>query len=531
MRKKITSLSVLLLSGAFLLTSCVKDEELESTKNLRTAKETREAEKLAEEKALADLKKKEQELANSKEEFSQLTAKQAQINALLTQQKEAIDGLRNAESAVKGAEAAITAANNEKADLVAAKTQVEENYNLAKAAAERNLEANQRGQVAVQKELEILNNTTLGDNVVELSNQLAEKKLKQEELTQEVAVAQDAYDNARAAAKKELTDNLLATTLFSTLYSVQNYVYSAKYGTNDYSFPADERTYIVLSNFLKNVSYISPLDYERQTRTAFIGRSVPVSRDGSATKPVKQGYTYSQELAFKALEVQNLPDLLNDIEGKIAAATTPVTAAEAAVASARAALAADPTNVGLQTALTNAQNNLTQRQEKLNKVRTAQAKRREAYTALSTAANITAANDVLAAFNNKLADLADKYAVLQVAEVKLDVLDAEIRALTTLGATTLVQNNGTLESTSKAARVKALNEKLAILKAEEARLKDAISNSSRAALNTNERNTAAKDATVALQTAIKTNQESLVAFYTAQLNYVKAQLTALGVQQ
>lgn len=85
MRKKITSLSVLLLSGAFLLTSCVKDEELESTKNLRTAKETREAEKLAEEKALADLKKKEQELANSKEEFSQLTAKQAQINALLTQ--------------------------------------------------------------------------------------------------------------------------------------------------------------------------------------------------------------------------------------------------------------------------------------------------------------------------------------------------------------------------------------------------------------------------------------------------------------
>lgn len=50
MRKKITSLSVLLLSGAFLLTSCVKDEELESTKNLRTAKETREAEKLAEEK-------------------------------------------------------------------------------------------------------------------------------------------------------------------------------------------------------------------------------------------------------------------------------------------------------------------------------------------------------------------------------------------------------------------------------------------------------------------------------------------------
>ena len=61
MRKKITSLSVLLLSGAFLLTSCVKDEELESTKNLRTAKETREAEKLAEEKALAELEKKKQE--------------------------------------------------------------------------------------------------------------------------------------------------------------------------------------------------------------------------------------------------------------------------------------------------------------------------------------------------------------------------------------------------------------------------------------------------------------------------------------
>lgn len=515
MRKEITSLSVLLLSGAFLLTSCVKDEELESTKNLRTAKETREAEKLAEEKA--------------DKEFSQLTAKQAQIKVLLDQQKEAIVGLRSAESTVKAAEAAITAANNEKADLEAEKAKVEEQYNLAKAAAERDLEANQRGQVAVQKELEILNSTTLGDNVVELSNQLAEKKLKKEELTQEVAVAQDAYDNARAAAKKELTDNLLATTLFSTLYSVQDYEYSAKYSTNTY--PYDESTYINVSNFLKNVNYISSLNYESQTRTAFINRNVPVSRDGSATKPVKQGYTYSEELAFKALEVQNLPDLLNDIEGKIAAATTPVTAAEAAVASARAALAADPTNVGLQTALTNAQNDLTTKQQKLNKVRTAQAKRREAYTALSTAANITAANDVLAAFNNKLADLADKYAVLKVAEVKWYVLNAEISALRTLGATTLVQNDGTLESTSKAARVKALNEKLAILKAEEARLKDAISNSSRAALNTNERNTAAKDATVALQTAIKTNQESLIAFYTAQLNYVKAQLTALGVQQ
>lgn len=265
MRKKITSLSVLLLSGAFLLTSCVKDEELESTKNLRTAKETREAEKLAEEKALAELKKKEQELANSKEEFSQLTAKQAQINALLTQQKQAIDGLRGAESAVKAAEAAITAANNEKADLVAAKTQVEENYNLAKAAADRNLEANQRGQVAVQKELEILNNTTLGDNVVELSNQLSEKKSQLEVLEKELAVAQDAYDNARAAAKKAVTNDLLATTLFSTLYGVEDYVYSAKYST--YTYPQDESTYISVSNFLKNVNYISPLNYESQTFT------------------------------------------------------------------------------------------------------------------------------------------------------------------------------------------------------------------------------------------------------------------------
>ena len=73
MRKKITSLSVLLLSGAFLLTSCVKDEELESTKNLRTAKETREAEKLAEEKA--------------EKELTQQGAKQGRVQALIDRQK------------------------------------------------------------------------------------------------------------------------------------------------------------------------------------------------------------------------------------------------------------------------------------------------------------------------------------------------------------------------------------------------------------------------------------------------------------
>ena len=88
------------------------------------------------------------------------------------------------------------------------------------------------------------------------------------------------------------------------LYGVEDYVYSAKYST--YTYPQDESTYISVSNFLKNVNYISPLNYESQTRTAFINRNVPVSRDGSATKPVKQGYTYSEELAFKTLEVQKL---------------------------------------------------------------------------------------------------------------------------------------------------------------------------------------------------------------------------------
>lgn len=61
---------MLLLSGAFLFTSCVKDEELESTKNLRTAKETREAEKLAEEKAkvAAEQAQAENTLASAKDQ-------------------------------------------------------------------------------------------------------------------------------------------------------------------------------------------------------------------------------------------------------------------------------------------------------------------------------------------------------------------------------------------------------------------------------------------------------------------------------
>ena len=57
MRRKITSLSLLLLSGAVLFTSCVKDEEQENTKALRDAKVARESEKIAEERASSKVSK------------------------------------------------------------------------------------------------------------------------------------------------------------------------------------------------------------------------------------------------------------------------------------------------------------------------------------------------------------------------------------------------------------------------------------------------------------------------------------------
>ena len=108
MRRKITSLSLLLLSGAVLFTSCVKDEEQENTKALRDAKVARESEKLNEEKAKAatEQAQAEQTLASTKER---------RIQALVQLQA-------TYENDIKDAEAAIAQATDENASYAAKKT-------------------------------------------------------------------------------------------------------------------------------------------------------------------------------------------------------------------------------------------------------------------------------------------------------------------------------------------------------------------------------------------------------------------------
>ena len=100
MRKKITSLSLLFLSGALVLTSCVKNEEEESTKALRTAQEQRAKEKLAEDKT-----QKAMELEQTKKA----------LVASLVERKTAILG------EIATEKANIVTAQNENADRTASK--------------------------------------------------------------------------------------------------------------------------------------------------------------------------------------------------------------------------------------------------------------------------------------------------------------------------------------------------------------------------------------------------------------------------
>lgn len=204
---------MLLLSGAFLLTSCVKDEELESTKNLRTAKETREAEKLAEEKALAELEKKKQELANSSVEFAQLEAKQKRIQELAARQSAILNEIADAKKEIKTQEAVKTTETAKKELLQA-------EVDLAQEKLERNVEQKNRQIAVIEHDLASLENVEFADVTTALKEYSAKYEEKTAVTTKKEA-AEKTYNEAKAAAVKTLTDALVATDLFKALYKDQ----------------------------------------------------------------------------------------------------------------------------------------------------------------------------------------------------------------------------------------------------------------------------------------------------------------------
>lgn len=508
MRKKITSLSVLLLSGAFLLTSCVKDEELESTKNLRTAKETREAEKLAEEKALAELEKKKQELANSSVEFAQLEAKQKRIQELAARQSAILNEIADAKKEIKTQEAVKTTETAKKELLQA-------EVDLAQEKLERNVEQKNRQIAVIEHDLASLENVEFADVTTALKEYSAKYEEKTAVTTKKEA-AEKTYNEAKAAAVKTLTDALVATDLFKALYKDQGNGQYALISNGYYSY-------------VKNLVAYSLLNHRSQTVTSLASRGIPVETDNDAAKPTSNGYTYSDLRVKKTLTAQNLNSFLAIVveaeanvtptEAQITTYANAVTAAQTALTAATNAYNADRSNATLRANYEAALQSFDYAQQVLTEqtaLRTRNLKEvqkaRATYNVLNTAANFTAPNDAINAYNGKLAELAASWAAWQTLVDKEALLDAQVTALYAVAT-----------STSKEDAVKALKDELTSLKENLNNLKKTQEDLKKTNVTNNTRD-------IEKAAAVIEAQEAIVAAKTAELNYVKAQLAALGVQ-
>ena len=497
MRKKITSLSLLLFSGALVLTSCVKNEEEESTKALRTAQEQRAKEKLAEEKT---------------QKAAELEQTKKALVASLVERKTAILG------EIATEKANIVTAQNENADRTASKATLQSKVDLAAEKLARNLESYNRQIAAKEHEKTVVAAANLAD-VVALNNQIKTKQTAKELATQQQEVASQAYTNAKATVVKAFTNGLLATNLVKALYKNN--------GDGTYSPITDPDVFA----YVKNFANVGNLDYSGITPTALAARTTTlVNSDNDATKPTSGGYTFTDLIAKKQIALQDL----NNLQASIVAATperpdyttldTAIANAQADVTSARATYNADPTTANRNAyeaalrALQTAQNAKTTAQENYATALKTATKLRAAQTALTADGNVAAVNRVITTFNSALTGLAQKNAALLTLRDKVSLLDAEINALVALGGTT----NGDI-SGAKAELIKAINNAITDLKEAKRAAEEAHANVVKTNITEKTRDTTAKNAEIAASQAI-------IAAKTAELNYVNAQLTALGVK-
>lgn len=182
MRRKITSLSLLLLSGAVLFTSCVKDEEQENTKALRDAKVARESEKIVEERASSKVSKV----------------------------KELVDLQTTYENDIKNAEEAIARATDENASYVAKKTASEADVARKKEDANREI-------ARLNAQIEALQNS-VDANYEDLLKQIEVKKAAIEKEENVKAKAYYDFENAEKALLQPIVEGVLKSDIFNVVY-------------------------------------------------------------------------------------------------------------------------------------------------------------------------------------------------------------------------------------------------------------------------------------------------------------------------
>ncbi len=479
MRRKITSLSLLLLSGAVLFTSCVKDEEQESTKALRTAKETREAEKIAEERASSKVSKV----------------------------KELVDLQTTYENDIKNAEEAIARATDENASYAAKKTASEADVARKKEDANREI-------ARLNAQIEALQNS-VDANYEDLLKQIEVKKAAIEKEENVKAKAYYDFENAEKALLQPIVEGVLKSDIFNVVYQY------------------DSRG----SNYIRYTLVTSPVNgsnYVKNLRSATFNLStddlssklntLPLTKDYAQDYQTHDGVTLYYE-KFKPIAAKNLNSLDATILGltvyptddDINALAETLSNRTQAHNTAKNAYTATP-NATTQSALQAAKHALDNAQNALDTAKEQQAESiayNAKYTAvrnlLGTQANIGAFNALITTYNNGLAGLAQKYAPYVKSFEKLEVLEAEKTALTSL------LDGAKVDGQSVAEKISSLK---GLVKAQQ----DIIVAADKNHADTNTRLQAVNEKIIAANTAIK-------AAKTAAVNYVKAQLAALGVQQ
>lgn len=478
MRKKITSLSVLLLTGALVLTSCVKSEEDDSTKALRTAQEQRALEKLSEDKQLAanqlaratheltllaqsvakgevDVEQAKNSLERAKltleqakraEEISKIEDETRKLGA--EKDKEAAEYAKtlvkterlfrlledkiNLLSEIQPLEAALKNAQNEKADKEATQASLQSRVDLLKEKLDRNLAQLDRQIALKEHEKQTIEAAALTDPT-ELKKQKVEKEYAKTVENQKVAPLKKAYEEAEAAAIKDFTDGVLATDFAKVLYD--------NVGNNQYHAIADPDATPYVVNFTRR----GFLDYSDLTTAGIRGRNLTfIADDNHVANPVVDGITYINCRAKKQVAVQKLDQLqANILRATLSAPdytpyNTAIENAQVNVNSAQTAYNTDPSDVN-RYALANAKDALQAAkdakqgaQERYNRAMETANKLKAVQTAITAEGNLAKINKVITDYNAALPNVAKDYAAWQKVVKKVQELQAEISALTAL---------------------------------------------------------------------------------------------------
>ena len=465
MRKKITSLSVLLLTGALVLTSCVKSEEDDSTKALRTAQEQRALEKLSEDKQLKvaelatklategiDLEKaraefekyklqyeREKELAALNHETNKANAEKSKDEAQYGKTLVKVERLLNLLDRkavllgeINDAEKLLKETQDTKADKEATVASLQSKLDLLKEKLDRELASIDRSIALKEHERQTVEAADLTDPT-ELKKQKTTKEYAKTVENQKKAPLEKAYKDTDAAVIKNFTDGVLATDFAKVLYKNE--------GNNRYS----EITSPDATPYVVNFTHIGDLDYSNTTTDGIRYRDLDfITDDNDVAKPVVDGITYTYGIAKKQVAVQKLDELQAQIlrasvdAPDYAPYDTAIQNAQTNVNDAQTTYNADPSYIN-RMALANAKSALQAAkdakkaaQDGYNTAMETANKLKAVQRAITGEGNLAKINKVITDYNAALPNIAKDYAAWQKVVKKVQELDAEITALNAL---------------------------------------------------------------------------------------------------